>query len=173
MGLFRRFAALAASTLTAVAVIGVAGAATASASTPEPDWMCLVDEATTPPGDYGTLLCAYAQGSNPIAMTVERTTTTNWYFPAGGHGEIYQANTNNCMQVNASGQVIEAQCNGDPDQEWNVDDDTGVTGYWQFQSESELANCLTFNADRADLVVGGCGSTDWYQHFYPIPQSQQ
>jgi Ricin-type beta-trefoil lectin domain-like len=174
MGLFRRVVALAASTVTAVAVVGVVGTATASASTVEPDWLCVY----TPPTNNvpQAQICAYAQGSNPIAMTSPDSTTTNWYFPAGGHGEIYQANTNNCMQVDAGDayKVIEAQCNGANYQEWNVDDDTGDTLYWVFQSAYAPAECLSYNRDAADLYIGGCdGSTDWYQQFYPIPQSGQ
>jgi hypothetical protein len=166
MGVFRRLAVMAASILAATAIAGVAGGGTASAAVaalvPPPAQLCLTD-----PQD--NFLCAYGQGSNPIAMSAQVATTTNWYFPTGGGGQISQENTTNCMQVDASigYKVIEATCNGQSYQQWNVVDDPGATGYYQFQSQYNLSDCLTFNADASQLEIGGCGSTDWYQHFYP------
>jgi hypothetical protein len=149
--------------LAAVAVVGVTGAGTALAYTPpaQPNFLCVFYN--------GDEICAYAHASNPIGMTVPDDTTTNWYFPVGGVGDIEQANTDNCMQVDhaAGNTVIEAQCNEQNYQEWNVVDDVGATGYYQFQSEYAPSDCLSYNADGAELVIGGCGSTDEYQHFYP------
>ena len=105
-------------------------AASAAPSSGQPDFLCIFD----PGNDY---LCAYAQGSKPVVMTGVRKTTTNWYYPAGGSGEISQANSTNCMQVDASAgyTVIEAKCTGASYQEWNVVDDPRATGYYQWQSK--------------------------------------
>jgi hypothetical protein len=166
MSFFRRVAALAASMAVAVAVIGVAGGGTASAATIGGyDWLCVF----TPVTVYQ--ICAYANESNPVTMTIPASTTTNWYFPSGGSSEIQQANTLNCMQVDHDNEnkVIEAQCNNTVAyQLWTVVDDPGVADYFQWQSAYDKADCLSYNADAADLDIAPCGSTDWYQHFYAI-----
>jgi hypothetical protein len=138
------------------------GKASAVTLPPPPTYLCVVDT-------NNNNLCAYAHGPNPVVMTGVQSSTTNWYYPTGGSGDIAQANTTNCMQVDASAgyKVIEGACNGATYQLWNVVNDVGATGYYQFQSEYNKAECLTYNAVDADLIIGGCGKTDWYQHFYP------
>ena len=156
-----RIAVLAAATVLATASsVGAIGVGTASAQSYT--YLCINNPA-------GVTYCAVADGSSAVKMETEKVgTTTNWYWPAyETPGTIEQADTTKCMQVDADGGdiVIEAACNTEPYQEWyNLGPDP--YGDMQFQSEWNPNECLTYDADGAELKVGGCGP-DWYQGFFP------
>jgi len=158
-----RIAVLAAATvLVTASSVGAIGVGTASAQSYT--YLCINN-----PADV--TYCAVADGSSAVKMETEKVgTTTNWYWPAEGTGipgTIEQAGPTVCMQVDADGGdiVIEAACNTEPYQEWyNLGPDP--YGEMQFQSEWNPNECLTYDADGAELKVGGCGP-DWYQGFFP------
>ena len=113
----RRIAAVAAAALAVSALTGVAESGSASAASYT--FLCAVNP------DFGTSApaCLLSNGNGArISAETARTGTTNWTYPNvnGEEGEIQQANTNLCMQVNASDSdyVRGATCVGDAAEEW-------------------------------------------------------
>jgi hypothetical protein len=162
MILLRRYAVVAASMVIVVA-IGVTGAGKASASeSPTYAYLCVQQSSTSL--EY----CALAQGSNAVDMTpLDLSYLTNWYYPTSGYGEISQANTNECMQLdNADGNIVrEATCIGDAAEEWEP-----FGSYGQWRSKWDASLCLTFDLDAENLDAGGCGvGYTWYQDIFPVP----
>jgi hypothetical protein len=107
-------ALLAGGALTLGGITGIAGTASAASWT----YLCAVNPVMS--GDTG---CMLAHGiDHHITMETPRTGTTNWTYPNtnGAEGEIKQANTNLCIQVNASDSdyVRENTCVGDAAEEW-------------------------------------------------------
>jgi hypothetical protein len=164
MIILRRFAVVAGSTLTA-AVIGLAGAGAASASSTSD--LCVVKPV---PGT--ATYCVWAQGlSKQAILKAKAVSVTNWVYPTGnGYREIYQAHTNLCLQLDAAAHnaVIEGPCIGAKYQEWEI---TG--GFTQFHSEYNTHLCLSMNASTKNKTRAGtlyaatCGSRSsaWYQDF--------
>jgi hypothetical protein len=160
---FRRFGAAAVSAVAVVAV-GITGAATASAATSRAYPLC-VDEAETFQGrPVEQPVCAYARNSDAMTMQNVGGSVTNWYY-GKGYGEIKQANTDLCMQLDNSGGniVIEAKCSSakPPYQEWAPNGSDQIRSKW-----GKTALCLTYDKDQGILKVGGCSLTNaWYQKF--------
>jgi hypothetical protein len=101
--------------------------------------------------------------ASPIEIEPENT---NWYYPdAGQIGEIKQANTNLCMQVDADagGIILEATCTGAPYQEW-FGEPSGV----EFETQWNTTDCLTYDQSGDNLDIHGCSDGSdpvWYQAF--------
>jgi hypothetical protein len=135
--------AIAAGVLALSALTGATGAAPASAAS----WthLCTPD----PPA------CAISEGSNNfIGMEAETSdqpvSITNWTYPAtnGAVGTIQQANTDLCMQVDASAgdEIRGAACVSDQAEEW-INVSTG--GRTAFESVWALDN------GQGNLCLGG------------------
>ena len=148
----RRIVAIVASGVLATTALGIqiGFSSVAKASQTGAQYLCVegaIDE------------CAY--GASPVEIKPENT---NWYYPYQGTGEIQQADTNRCMQVdhNDGNIILEATCTGAAYQEWTIESN----GY-QFQSRYNTADCLTYNQNGQDLDIVACGNY-WYQVFeYP------
>ena len=178
----RRTSATAAAGVLVLSVLtGFAGANTASASTPPPPYspLCVYRGDET--------ICADANGlENPIAMLWSGDTSvdvTNWYYPtpAGDVGQIKQAGTDNCMQLehqDSSGEVVDivrlAPCeSGEAAEQWTNSYDTyDGTDETQFISLWGLDNygsdyCLTWEDNLSgsetflDPCYGGDYADDW------------
>jgi hypothetical protein len=144
----------------------VIGAGTAAAATPT--LLCIRDTNTVP-------LCAQPEGSSPVIMCeVTRKSGPDcpifkgWLYNGLNHpGQIQQNGTSLCMQLdhNAGNLVIEATCNGASYQKWAAF--LAANGMWSYYSMWDPTQCLTFNADLAELDTVTCNGA-WYQQFYPI-----
>jgi hypothetical protein len=156
MRLVRIAAASAAVVMAAAATIGIVRVGPASAAY-EYGPLCVATD------DF---ICAVGNGSSAVHMWPDPA-ATNWYesYEWNSPTELQQANTSQCMQVDhdAGNIVIEATCTGASYQTWKIGYNSNFGGY-TFTSEWDPAECLTYNADGSDLVIGGCGN-DWYQAF--------
>lgn len=139
--------AMAAAALTTAAAIGVISPGRASAAS----WyhMCVENPA-------GAYYCAYAQGSGYVVGMYQpyagETDMTNWYV--NGNGEIQQANTDLCMEINHDGGNVirEAPCEAVPYQQWT----DWYNGRNWFESAWVYGGAnynLTYNQDNSDLDV--------------------
>lgn len=163
----RRIGVMVAAGMVATAITGALGVGTASAS-PTADSLCIINSS------HSADVCAISNGSNAIKMLSPQGSTTNWNIVAVAEApntqdlfEIEQENTTSCMQVNHNGGniVIMASCGSQTYQLW-FETAVSINGgiQLQFKSYWDTAECLTYNANGADLKVGGCGN-DWYQAF--------
>jgi len=166
------FSALAVGALALSALVGLTGAAPASAATLT--HLCV--HAPAGNGDFN-VLCIYAptKVNENAEMGGPSGSTTNWSYPSSGaSGEIKQANVNLCLQVNASasGIVRGAACNGDSAETWinTYNTDTHRTMFinlWYLEDSATPGDmCL---ASQSPLVgVEDCSGSNidqWYMQW--------
>jgi hypothetical protein len=168
-----RIAAIAAALTVSVAqLIGISGASPAAA---DPNVYHHICSFSTPNGQ-GLHKCAYSRGAG-IAVRMANAGgkgETNYYYPnRNTEGQIREANTNLCLQVNASdgNAVREADCGiNDAAEKWLVE--SSGTNPAQIYFVSAYFNIpfhvLSYDAAhgvlRADLWVDPAGG--WYQFFF-------
>lgn len=151
----RRIAAIVAAGALATTAIGIpiGVSSVAKASEVGYDYLCV---------DGATQECAY--GASPIEIKPENT---NWYYPVAGQiGEIRQANTDLCMQVDhdAGNIIVEATCTGASYQEWY-----GEPSGTEFETQWNTTDCLTYDQSGQNLDIHGCSDGSdpvWYQAFW-------
>lgn len=164
------FSVIAAGSFAVTALVGITGAAPASAAT----WTNLCVHVPAGNGDFVTE-CIYAPttvGDN-AEMGGPSDSTTNWTYPANGTtGEIKQANVNLCLQVNASagGIVRGAACTGDEAEIWgniynNTTKRTIFISAWYLNDEATPED-MCLSEDPSPLVgVDDCSGSNvdnWY-----------
>jgi hypothetical protein len=163
MAVVSRLAAVAASVV-AVAAIGVAGPAAASAVTVPtpgqvPTYLCTASQPA---------YCTYAEGAHPVAMKQAGSGIhlTTWLFQLSGYTLIKQTNTDLCLQLDhaANNAVIESTCNKAASyQEWER---VRASVYWQYRSKWDPSLCITYNG-QGHLRAGGCSNPPvWQKEFY-------
>jgi hypothetical protein len=153
----RRTSAIAAAVLALGTLTGLAAAPASAAS-----WTHLCVDT-----GIGALCARGAAPALQITVPTESSTgasTTNWLYPTtnGGQGQIEQANTGLCMQLDhAEGDsVVEAICVGDDAEQWiNIYNSsykhTVFVSYWGIVNEGRYL-CLTESAQ--EMVAALCGS---------------
>jgi hypothetical protein len=166
------FSVVAAGALALSALVGLTGAAPASAATET--HLCV--NAPAGNGDFN-VLCIYAPttlGAN-AEMGAPSDSVTNWSYPStnGATGEIKQANVNLCLQVNAStGLVRGAACIDDSAEQWInfYNSDTHRTLFislWYLEDSASPDMCLS--ANQSPLVgVDDCSGgyvDEWYMQW--------
>jgi hypothetical protein len=162
------FSALAAGIVALSALTGLAGAAPASAAT----WTYLCVTAPDSAPEPGTQ-CIYSNGVGdyPVMTAPDSVSDmTNWTYPNANAdiGDIKQANTNLCLQVNAAagGLVIGAECVNDSAEQW-VNFYNTETKHTMFLSEYYLGNgedrCLSGSGPVTDVTECNVDtSNEWY-----------
>jgi len=168
MLLMRKSLLLIVSSVLAVAAMGVLSAGPASATESSGDTSMCVDNFAV-----GEFDCAWANGvGQPVGMYPLTGNTTNWYIPVSGWGEIRQAGTNRCMQLNHSaGDVIQEEtCSGASYQMFKRYYFSTAT--YIYISEWAPYLCLTYNQSHQILDMVTCpyhngvfapGYAPWYQ----------
>ena len=142
--------------VTAAATV-VIGAGAASAATPQ--MLCV----------YQTDFCASVPGSPAIKMIVSES-PFDWLYngPDHGPGQIQLSLPFDvCMQLDhaAGNIVIGAKCNGASYQSWQAIAIAGTfPESFEFQSQWDKSQCLTYNQDKAWLDTVACKAA-WYQTF--------
>jgi hypothetical protein len=153
----RRFAGMAVSILAAATLIGIGGAGTASASTVGPGHLCTNYYVSSVNGNnsyYGPG-CAY--GTSPISFVAEGYPgNTNWYMSNSGYGNIKQANTNLCMELDADAgyTVVKATCGSATYMQWEWYG-SEIISEWATTVNEEYM-CLTLNDAGNDFDVIPC-----------------
>jgi hypothetical protein len=165
MRLMRKSLLLIASSVLAVAATGVLSAATgvlsarpasaapASAATYYETWMCVDNSAVT------ELDCAWANGvGQPVGMYPETANTTNWAQPGSTWGEIWQAGTNRCMQLNhnAGNEIQEETCTGATAQEFKSYYYSSNTYVYISKYAPTTYLCLAYNESHQILDMVTC-----------------
>lgn len=153
--------------LTAILTIGAAAGVFSSGSASAASYypLCVQN------GNGAPLHCAFAQGSGYVVAMYQfysgETNMTNWVYNSSG--ELQQANTNLCMQINhnAGNIVQEATCKAASYQTW-TDFANGANEFVSNWSDDGNWMCLTYNADNADLDVIDCSTNTlpWYEAFW-------
>jgi len=169
--LLMRKSLLIVSSVLAVAATGVMSAGPASATESSGSTsMCVYNSAA---GEYGEFDCAWANGAGqPVGMYPITGNTTTWYVPVSGWGEIRQAGTNLCMQLNnsANNRIQEATCTGASYQKFSRHYFSQNT--YVYNSEWGPYLCLTYNENNQILDMVTCpyhngvfapGYAPWYQ----------
>jgi hypothetical protein len=152
MRLERTSVTAAAGVMALSALVGTSSASPAAAAAPAFTHLC-VDR-------NGESLCAWANGSEqPVAVRYEPSTgtsTTNWVYPTtnGGSGQISQAHTTLCMQINHDGGdvVREAPCaDGGTPEMWKNQYVGGRTEFLSVWADAYYGTqmCLTWQDNLA------------------------
>jgi hypothetical protein len=168
------FAAVAAGALALSTLTGFTGASTASAAASYTH-LCVDDPASGPD-------CLYAAGEGNIVEVREPAltagSTTNWYYPNtdGSVGQIMQANTDLCLQLDASDfdYVIENDCSIDDSAEQWINEYNSTTkrtmfwSYWFYINvPNERETCLAAVLSTLEVNVQGCPTPtdDWWMQW--------
>lgn len=166
-----RIAAIAAAlTISVVQLIGISGARPAAADPNVYHHLCTFSTSN----GQGLHKCAYSRGAG-IAVSMlnaRRKGETNYYYPNFGDpkGQIHEANTNLCLQVNASDgyAVREADCGiNDAAEQWYTlaTKTPGAVEFLSAYNDANETRALSYDAAhavlRSDPWVEG-----WYQLFF-------
>jgi hypothetical protein len=170
-----RLSAMATAGVMAVgALVGLAGAGTASAALMVPTRLCI--DSTTDGN-----VCLYNSGTvgNTAFWSAQQSPQVEWTYPNsdGAIGAIVSS-SNTCLQINASDSdfVRYATCNGDDAEKWinrhnPITGRTELVSYWsEFDSSGSLL-CMSedYNGGnrlvKADPCIPAGGTNYWYQQF--------
>jgi hypothetical protein len=120
--------------------------------------------------------CAIARSENGLRILAQTcsSTSSEWFYPTAESGEtnIRPNGTDQCVQAQSNGDVIQEDCTSNPDQEWDVYL-SGDSGWMMFQNlaENTVNNlpCLEYSSSglTRGFEAAMCNPSNRGQLIYP------